>query len=105
LLMGLNYNLVQQNFRIPGAEIDLIFVDPQTDEHVFVEVKTSLVGQEYFPEERINYNQKRRILRASKFWLYKNNMQDCAYRIDVISVIIEKDQKSAKVRHLINAIY
>lgn len=95
----------QKNYRIQGGEIDLIMQDLTTQEIVFIEVKTSTANQNYSPEERIGYRKKKLIIHAAKVWLLDNLPMQDEYRIDVLSVVLHTDFKSAEVRHFVNAIY
>lgn len=104
-LLKQNYSLIKKNYRIQGGEIDLIMQDLTTQEIVFIEVKTSTANQNYFPEERIGYRKKKLIIHAAKVWLLENLPMQDEYRIDVLSVVLHTDFKSAEVRHFVNAIY
>lgn len=104
-LLKQNYSLIKKNYRIKGGEIDLIMKDETTQEIVFVEVKTITANQDYPPEERISKKQKKLIIHAVKVWIFNNSSSQDCYRIDVISVLIRSNFRSAEVRHFINAIY
>ena len=66
------------------GEIDLIAVDPETDELVFAEVKArnKSLG---FPEEAVDRRKLKKLEQAALIWLDRHQ-EDRAWRIDVLAV-------------------
>ena len=89
------YKLLDQNYRTPYGEIDLILMSPE-QEIVFVEVKsrTSIVCG--YPESAVNYRKKRHIIRSAYYYLqerYPDN-DEIPWRIDIMALIYKKDRKT-----------
>jgi putative endonuclease len=89
------YQILDRNykFQIPGdlqrGEIDI--VAKKGDTICFVEVKTLKDPKiEIFPEDKINFSKKRKLIATAESWLIKNKIPlDSKWQIDVISVEIK----------------
>ncbi|MDO8495319.1 MAG: YraN family protein [bacterium] len=104
-LRSRKYRIVAQNYRQPWGEIDLIA------EHegvvVFCEVKTNSrdLGGGFAPELRVNSKKSRHILRTAKIFFnkyYKGQAKE--WRVDIISVILNRILDQATVRHFKNVL-
>lgn len=79
------YLIVERNFYCRQGEIDIIARDGKY--LVFVEVKYRKDTKKGYPSESVTYYKRNRIIRASKFYMYKNRISDGqAVRFDVISI-------------------
>jgi len=102
------YQILDRNYRfqIPGdlqrGEIDI--VAKKGDTICFVEVKTLKNPKiEIFPEEKINFSKKKKLIATAESWLIKNKIPlDSKWQIDVISVEIKEGK--TKISHFENAI-
>jgi putative endonuclease len=102
------YQILDRNykFQIPGdlqrGEIDI--VAKKGDTICFVEVKTLKDPKiEIFPEDKINFSKKRKLIATAESWLIKNKIPlDSKWQIDVISVEIKGGK--TKISHFENAI-
>jgi putative endonuclease len=102
------YKILDRNykFQIPGdlqrGEIDIVAKKGNTI--CFVEVKTLKDPKiEIFPEDKINFSKKKKLIATAENWLIKNKIPlDSKWQIDVISVEI-KDGKT-KISHFENTI-
>jgi putative endonuclease len=102
------YKILDRNykFQIPGdlqrGEIDIIA--KKRDTICFVEVKTLKDSKiEIFPEDKINFSKKRKLIATAESWLIKNKIPlDSKWQIDVISVEIKNGK--TKISHFENAI-
>ena len=102
------YKILDKNykFQIPGdlqrGEIDI--VAKKKDTICFVEVKTLKDPKiEIFPEEKVNFSKKKKIIFAAESWLLKKKIPfDTKWQIDVISILIEGDK--TKIFHFENAV-
>ena len=90
-----------RNFSCKTGEIDLIMVDSDGT-LVFVEVKTR-ANEDFSPSEpAITRAKKTRMLRAVRYFLAVNNIEDRPFRFDVVTIVLgEKDP--AQIRHYKNA--
>jgi putative endonuclease len=94
------YQILSRNFACPMGEIDLICHGQGAI--VFVEVKTLADDLASDPEEKVNRAKRQKLKKTADFWLQKHRHPQCAYRFDVISVILdEKDEP--KIRHIPDA--
>jgi putative endonuclease len=102
------YQILDRNykFQMPGdlqkGEIDI--VAKKEDKVCFVEVKTLKDPKiEIFPEDKINFSKKKKLIATAEGWLIKNKIPlNSKWQIDVISIEI-KDKK-IKISHFENAI-
>ncbi len=88
------------------GEIDIIAEKEKTIS--FIEVKTleDNFGQEFFPEQKVDFKKQRKIIKAAENWLMEKRIPlDSKQQIDVISVEIDSVSKKAKIRHLKNAVF
>jgi len=98
------YKILAQNY-IPGwagfgkKEIDIIA--QKENLIVFFEVKTLQENNIFSPEEKVNYQKRKRIIKvAESFLLEKRIPLEQKWQIDVISIKINLNK--AKIRHFEN---
>ena len=102
------YKILDRNyvFRIHGdlqrGEIDIVAKKGETI--CFIEVKALKNPKiEIFPEDKINFSKKRKLIWTAESWLMKNKIPlDTKWQIDVVSVIIQGKKK--EISHFENAI-
>jgi len=111
-LEGKGYEILERNFQMKvsnflKSEIDII-AKKENIVH-FVEVKTlrqglplrsarSVQGEPFNPEEKVDFEKKKKIIRAAETWLSKNKIPlDSQWQIDIIAIVIEEEFKKAKV--------
>jgi putative endonuclease len=75
--------LVDRNFKKPFGEIDLIMQDGNT--LVFIEVRSRSTGNLASPEETIDRNKQRRIIKVAKSYLQNYPLTPC--RFDVVGIV------------------
>jgi len=81
------FKILEKNFRTKFGEIDIIAIDEDTDEMVFIEVKARSSSEFGFPEEAVNYKKQQKIKRAALEYLAANKIYK-DWRIDVVSIIL-----------------
>ncbi|MBN2394993.1 MAG: YraN family protein [Candidatus Atribacteria bacterium] len=94
------HTILEQNYKVPFGEIDLI----SEKDHClcFVEVKARKSISSGLPEESITIFKKKKIIQVAQCYLKKHHIIDKKMRFDVIS--IQFDQHRLKeIRHIINA--
>lgn len=104
-LRGKDYQILAQNYRKPWGEVDIIA--EKEGVIVFCEVKTN--SQEYpgqfSPELRVNRGKARRMIRAAKaFMQAKQGGEEGEWRIDIVSVTLDKTKRQAKIKHFENVL-
>lgn len=97
-LLGKNYNILEQNWRIGHLEVDII---ASTEEFlVIVEVKTRKSNVFGEPEEFVTKQKQNHLIRAASIYIEKTGITK-EVRFDIISVIA--DQGVESVKHIENA--
>lgn len=93
------YKIIDRNYKIRSAEIDIIAEKDNTI--IFVEVKTRSNIRHGFPVEAVNLRKQKRIIQAASVFLQDEKYFDFACRFDVIEVYSIADE--LKLRHIENA--
>lgn len=94
-LIRRGYQIIDKNFRTNFGEIDLIA--SRSDELLFVEVKTRTASNFGYPELAVDWRKIKHLIKAAKIYLNLKNY-DNFWRLDIISVEIDKQNKTAKFR-------
>lgn len=89
------YAIVGRNFKTYYGEIDLIA--QKGDEILFCEVKTRTATVYGYPEEAVDCRKVRHLLKATGAYLEQKEI-NIFWRLDIISVEINKAGKYAKIR-------
>ena len=98
-LVANGYQISTRNFRIASGEIDLIAYKDKTV--VFVEVKYRKNLSRGYPAESVTKAKQRKIRRLAEYYIYKNNLRNVDFRIDVIQII--DDGVNPIIDHIENA--
>jgi putative endonuclease len=93
------YKILDRNLMLGHKEIDIIAENK--DCLVFVEVKTRTINSFSEATESVNDLKLHRLRRAAELFFYYYDTKKDA-RIDLIMVIINKQNKIAKIKHYIN---
>ena len=78
------YTIVERNFRIRSAEIDIIA--RRDNLIIFVEVKARSNIRHGLPVEAVTLRKQKKIIEAATVFLQDENFSDCACRFDVVEV-------------------
>ena len=90
-----------RNFSCKTGEIDLIMVD-EDGTLVFIEVKTR-ANEDYSPSESaVNKTKKTRMLRAARYFLAANDIENRPYRFDVVTIVLG-EKGPGQINHYENA--
>jgi putative endonuclease len=96
------YHILETNYRCPQGEIDIIA--RHKDTLVFVEVRTKRSRQFGSPEESITPAKMERLRALSAhYWQNHDNLPQL-WRIDVIAVELDRNQKVSRIELIENAI-
>lgn len=98
-LLKKGYRILERNFRLERAEIDIVAKDK--DQIVFVAVKarrSKLYGDQ---EVSITEAKCRQLWKTAEGYLLKYNLEAANYRFDVIAIQYNDDVPD--IRHLIDA--
>lgn len=95
-----NYLIFERNFRCRQGEIDIICYDTNSDELVFIEVKTRSNAKYGRPCEAVGKLKKNHIIYTAKYYNYKNDISNVAMRFDIVEVFL--NNKDYKINHIKN---
>ena len=101
------YSIVDQNYKNKYAEIDLIVKDKDKDKDkdslVFVEVKTRMGEQFGIPEDAINRDKLRRLIRNAQVYMMKMKKNyNMDFRIDVVCIVLDENKQPMRIDHYEN---
>ena len=85
-LKNMGYKIIDRNFFCRQGEIDIVAKDIKTNEFVFVEVKKRNSLKYGLPIEAVNKSKQKHIVYATKYYIYKNKLENEYIRFDVISI-------------------
>jgi putative endonuclease len=94
---------MSRNWRYLKAEIDIICKDPETNELVFVEVKTRSSDEFGQPSEFVTIKQQKMIISAAHQFIVSNEREEEA-RFDIISIVLLPNGKQ-ELEHIKDAFY
>lgn len=95
--------ILEQRWKDHSYEMDIIAFDPQSDEMVFVEVKTRSSGVWGRPEDAIDYKKIRRCVIAADYYMRSRNL-NYPVRFDVFAIVLPNGGK-AKIDYFKDAFY
>ncbi len=97
------YKILGRNYRKQWGEIAI--VAQQSQELVFIEVKTQNQKFEWRPEENITFHKKRQLSRIITTYLKSNKIPESQnWRIDVLAIKLDFNTKKAQIEHIQNII-
>lgn len=99
-LARLGYRIIEQNYRAPCGEVDIIAKDQGT--LVFVEVKTRTGVGFGTPAEAVTHRKRQQISKAALVYLSQQRLLTEAARFDVVSVLLRTGE-DAQVELIKNA--
>lgn len=86
--------------RIKYAEIDIIAKN--REEIVFIEVKTRIGERFGIPEDALNRDKMRRLVKNANMYAVRKGIN--IYRIDAICIVLNQDKKLKRINHYKNII-
>ena len=102
------YKILDTNFQNNSGsrlgELDIVALDKDKEELVFVEVKTRNLKKfgETLPEENITYSKIRKLSKIAQYYIRQKKMENMNFRFDAISVWLDEEAKKAKIKHIIS---
>lgn len=96
-----DYEILERNFFTGKGEIDIIA--RIKNEYVFIEVKTRISKNFGQPIEAVDEHKKKNIIKASKFYIYLNSLENKYIRFDIIEVYINKN--NSLINHIKNVFF
>lgn len=99
------YRFVAANWRCAAGEVDLVMLDSQADEVVFVEVKTRRGEAMGRADESVTSAKARRVLATATAFLAEHaELQGRVWRVDLVALTLGGGGAVREVAHHINAI-
>lgn len=105
-----NYTIATGNQGIKFGEIDIIarkkfkFFSLLHKVIHFIEVKTILESEGFFPEDRVDLKKQKKLRQLAEIWMKKNFKKENPYQIDVIGITINQKTKKTEIRYFENAV-
>jgi putative endonuclease len=96
------YRILERNYRCPKGEIDIIA--RQRECLVFVEVRTKTNLAFGTPEESVTMTKMHHLESAANYYLQDRDESPASWRIDVLAIELETDNKLKRIEHIENAV-
>jgi putative endonuclease len=96
------YKILECNWIFRKKEVDIIASTPEYI--IFIEVKTRTEGFLESPQEAVTLKKQRFIITAANFYIEKYAI-DKEVRLDIVSVVLDKNQSLLEMEHIENAYY
>lgn len=97
-----DFEIIARNYHYSHGEIDIIAND--TNQLVFVEVKTRLNLEYGEPEYAINPKKIKQIKKMAELYLFDKEIEESDCRFDVVAIILG-DSSNPTITHYENAFY
>lgn len=82
------YKVIERNFECRQGEIDIIAIDIDKNELVFIEVKTRTNIKYGKPIEAVDQNKQKHLTKAVRYYLYSRHLENEFVRIDVMEIYL-----------------
>jgi putative endonuclease len=110
-LLDKGFNILGKNDRISFGEIDIIarkkwrlFSRTSRPIH-FIEVKTIVGSEGFFPEQRVDYKKQQKLRDLVQIWLGKHRFsQETPCQIDIIGILVNETTRKARLHYFPNAV-
>lgn len=97
------YIIMQRNFLIRTGEIDIIAKDIESNEVVFIEVKTRTTKKYGNPIDAIDAKKMKHIYQTAMYYINKNHLEEqVGIRFDAVEVYLL--ETNIKIKHIKNII-
>lgn len=102
-LKNKKYKILGRNIRYKNGEIDIVAI--LKDVIVCIEVKAQYKKDDIFlPQDHFDYKKARQVARVFSQYILENKLEDKEQRIDLVTVVFEKDLKEVKIEHYKNVV-
>ena len=96
------YEILENNYRCPEGEIDIIA--RQEDTLVFVEVRTKKSRLFGSPEESITLGKREKLRTLAQYYIQEHDNLPTDWRIDVVAIEMEKSCRITRIEIIENAV-
>ncbi len=101
-LRSAGYEILEQNYRTPYGELDLIA--RKGDLYLFIEVKTRTSRAFGLPEAALTRRKREHILQSIEHYLQEHPEIDCDWRVDVFAIQGKPGASDLEVVWFVNAL-
>jgi len=98
-LQDKGYRIMDENYKNKYAEVDLIA--DNKDILVFVEVRTRITEQFGTPEDSINRNKMKKLIRNAEAYVARRRYSK-KHRIDAVCIVLNKERELSRIDHYEN---
>lgn len=104
------YKILDKNYSkewsaVSKGEIDIVAEKDKTISFFEVKTLSSAQGRGYLPEDKVNFQKQRKLIKLSQSWLLEKKIPlESKWQIDIISIKIDSISKKAKIHHFKNAV-
>ena len=102
-LRSLGYTIEQTRWKLHHLELDLVAIDRESNEIVFVEVKTRATDVYGAPEDAVDYKKIMHTVHAADAYIKQFGI-GLDWRFDIIA-IIDDGKHTPKIKHFKEAFY
>lgn len=99
-LIANDYEIIDRNTRYSWGEIDIIAKDIESNDLVFVEVRTRSIGKLIPADKTVGPNKLKKLIRSSRSWTESREYSGF-WRIDLVAITVNENQ-AAKIEHIKN---
>ncbi|MGI5840750.1 MAG: YraN family protein [Patescibacteria group bacterium] len=99
-LIKKGFKPLDQNYRTPHGEIDLIMLDGPT--LVFIEVKLKIGTDFGLPEDMISKNKIIQVQKTARRYLLDNPLGFPRLRLDAVCIVLDSDKSVKRIAHYEN---
>lgn len=101
-----NYKILDTNYQQRVGEIDIIAKSKKSIHFIEVKTRTKQSVKKYgLPQEAVGFQKKKRIIKTAFFYLAERKYSnETNWQIDVIAIIIDKENNKAKINYIENAV-
>lgn len=89
------YRIVENNFRCPIGEIDIVARDK--DDLVFVEVKARKSSALGYPEQAVGRQKQRKMSQLALWYIQEKKLHGINARFDVVAVLMQSSGNDVKL--------
>jgi len=95
--------VLERNYHFEKAEVDIIAYNGK--QIIFVEVKTRTDNRFSEPEDAVNTEKKKSLIKVAGAWLYERKMEGAPVRFDIISVLLKPGSPKPVFNHFEGAFW
>ena len=86
------YNILDVNYRFKRFEVDIVALQLEPAELVFIEVKTRSSQKHSYPEESVDQSKRKRMFRAADSYIYEKQMRTVPVRFDIVAISMDNPE-------------